>query len=346
MVASRSSSAPVSTMTVLDLARPARRSRSGRRPGRAPRAGPAWRPPTARASSGVGLPSRRSSPTGLPVIDGVAERTHHVVAHLERVAERQPVGAERREQLVGPVGRGQHGAEVQRALDGVLAALVAADALGLVAPPLVAHPAEDVEHLTDVELDAQLVPDRPRRPALMPTSSWSAYTNARSPTRIATPSPKRRDSPAQPAAACCSAKTVWVVGSPRRLAASSITSSWNSAKACISSNAAPAFDHHRVVGIATGADEPPVAKAGRSRLPPESTRRPISANGSARSTSKLHHRASSASSKTRRRSSTREAMLCQRCGRRGGGGHGGRVGTSATACLAELTNRPMSPVCR
>ena len=35
-----------------------------------------------------------------------------------------------------------------------------------------------------------------------PVSSWSASTKARSPTRIATPSPKRRDSPAQSAAPC------------------------------------------------------------------------------------------------------------------------------------------------
>ena len=92
----------------------------------------------------------------------VAERTHHVVAHLERIAQRQAVRAERRQQLVGTLGRGHHRAEVQRTLDGVLAALVAADLLGLVAAALVAHAAHDVEHLTDVELDAQLVPDRPR----------------------------------------------------------------------------------------------------------------------------------------------------------------------------------------
>ena len=52
---------------------------------------PASASATARASSGVGLPSRRSSPTGLPVTARVAERADHVVAHLEGVAERQPV---------------------------------------------------------------------------------------------------------------------------------------------------------------------------------------------------------------------------------------------------------------
>ena len=62
----------------------------------------------------------------------VAERAHHVVAHLERVAERQAVRAERREQFVARARGGEHGAEVQRPLDGVLAGLVPADPLGLV----------------------------------------------------------------------------------------------------------------------------------------------------------------------------------------------------------------------
>ena len=47
----------------------------------------------AAATSGVSLPSRRSSPTGLPVTDCVAEHAEQVVAQLERLAERE---AERR----------------------------------------------------------------------------------------------------------------------------------------------------------------------------------------------------------------------------------------------------------
>ena len=61
----------------------------------------------------------------------------------------------------------------------------------------------------------------------------------------------------------------WVVGCPRRVAASSITSSWNSANACISSNAAPA-------SMSIWSSAPPPAptypqwqNAGRSRLPPD-----------------------------------------------------------------------------
>ena len=49
--------------------------------------------------------------------------------------------------------------------------------------------------------------------------SWSAYTKARSPTRMATPSPKRRDSPAQPCRSVLRfGESAWVVGcaAPRR----------------------------------------------------------------------------------------------------------------------------------
>ncbi len=87
------SSAPESTMACwMSATSPSSRSGAPTRSSTASCAGVAAA--TARASSGVGLPSRRSPPTGLPVTRLVAERAHHVVAHLERVAERQAVGAE------------------------------------------------------------------------------------------------------------------------------------------------------------------------------------------------------------------------------------------------------------
>ena len=91
----------------------------------------------------------------------VAEGADDVVAHLEGVAERQAVAAQPGQQLGPALGRGEHGADVERALDRVLAALVAGDALGLGEAPLALHRAEDVEVLADVELDAQLVPELP-----------------------------------------------------------------------------------------------------------------------------------------------------------------------------------------
>ena len=89
----------------------------------------------------------------------LAERAHHVVAHLEGIAQRQSVGAECREQLVLALGGGEDGAEVQRSFDGVLAGLVPADPFGLVDVSDALHRSEDVEVLADVQLDAQLVPD-------------------------------------------------------------------------------------------------------------------------------------------------------------------------------------------
>ena len=70
--------------------------------------------------------------------------------------------------------------------------------------------------------------------------------------RLAGPAARRRDG---------SANTTCVVGAPRRLAASSITSSWNRAKACISSSAAPASTTTPVVaGSPPAADAAPVAE--------------------------------------------------------------------------------------
>ena len=119
---------------------------------------------TARASSGVGLPSRRSSPTGLPV----TAASPNAPITSSRIWNASPSGSpyalSAGQQLVGRARGGEHGAEVQRALDRVLAALVPADPLGLVPAPLVADAAEDVEELADVELDraARSTPTTPR----------------------------------------------------------------------------------------------------------------------------------------------------------------------------------------
>src|SRR3954469_18741541 len=51
---------------------------------------------------------------------------------------------------------------MQWPFDRVLATFVAADPLRLVEASVALHAADDVEQLADVELGAQLVPDRPR----------------------------------------------------------------------------------------------------------------------------------------------------------------------------------------
>ena len=101
--------------------------------------------------------------------------------------------------------------------------------------------------------------------------SRSAYTKARSPTRMATPSPKRRASPSQPPDSWPSAKVRWVVRTPRRVAEPSITSSWNRAKAWSSSKAAPASTDRGSSGSPPAPTKPQWQKAGRRRLPPDST---------------------------------------------------------------------------
>jgi hypothetical protein len=93
----------------------------------------------------------------------VTEGTHHVIAHLEGVAEWQTVRRQWVENLVEPFRCGERSAEVEWPFDGVLAALVAADPFGHVAASLVADAAEDVEELAHVQLDTQLVPDLPGR---------------------------------------------------------------------------------------------------------------------------------------------------------------------------------------
>ena len=56
---------------------------------------------------------------------------------------------------------GEQCTEVQRALDRVLAALVATDALGLLTASLTHRGADHVEVLTKVQLDTQFIPHRP-----------------------------------------------------------------------------------------------------------------------------------------------------------------------------------------
>ena len=215
---------------------------------------------TARASSGVGLPSTRSPPTGLPVTAVFAERTHHVVAHLEGVAERQPVRAERRQEVA------RHARARPSPRRGAAAArsCTCRSCSGRSARPdrrrrswrTLPRMSRNWPMLSSTRSSFH----RSHASGGAPRISRSAYTKARSPTRIATPSPNRRASPAQPCRSWSAANTVCVVGEPRRLAASSITSSWNSANACISSNAAPASTTASAVGVAARADAAPVAE--------------------------------------------------------------------------------------
>ena len=107
----------------------------------------------------MGLPSRRSWPTGLPVRGRVAEGPEDVVAELERLAQRVAVSRQGAGEVAEPAR--QRRPDVQRPLDRVLARLVAGDAAG--AGPVAVGPggAQQVEVLPHVELEAQVVPDGP-----------------------------------------------------------------------------------------------------------------------------------------------------------------------------------------
>ena len=92
----------------------------------------------------------------------ISENTHHVVAHLKRVPEWQTVRTQSIEHHIGSLRSSDHRAQMKRAFDRVLAALVSTDAFGLVASTILSGGAHEVEELTDVEFEPQLVPDRPR----------------------------------------------------------------------------------------------------------------------------------------------------------------------------------------
>ena len=79
-------------------------------------------------SSIVRLPSRRSSPLGLPVTSRVAEHAEQVVAQLVGDAERQTEGAQRRELSDRSAAEG--GADHERCVHAVLGRLVGDDGLG------------------------------------------------------------------------------------------------------------------------------------------------------------------------------------------------------------------------
>ena len=126
---------------------------------------------------------------------------------------------------------------------------------------LAAGGAEHVEVLADVQLDPQLVPHRPRRPAARRRMQLVGVDEGQvadqdghalaEPAGLARPRRRPRDGRRTRGG---------TVRWPRRMAEPSITSSWISAKACSSSNAAPASIDWRGRRVAAGADEAPVAE--------------------------------------------------------------------------------------
>ena len=106
-------------------------------------AGARWRRRRPGLASRVGLPSRRSSPTGLPVTAGSPKTSSRSSRSWNASPSGRPKADRGPASSVGPGRGGQGGAEVERALDGVLGRLVAADPpgpghrLGVAAAPAV-----------------------------------------------------------------------------------------------------------------------------------------------------------------------------------------------------------------
>ena len=203
----------------------------------------------------------------------VAEDAEQVVAQLERLAQGQAEAAELLE-LAG-VGPGEGGADVDRALDGVLGGLVAQHRHRRVDVGAAARLHGDVEELPGDDLVAALLEEGQPGSDLVGGEAAAAQHVAR-PSRAAgrrAGSRRRRrtarGSPRQPAARCSASNARWVAGRPRRVSEASMKSSWTSALACSTSREA----HARASAASSSTDGriarwPQWQKAARNRLPP------------------------------------------------------------------------------
>ena len=206
----RSASSASSSIVGLHLGQRTRLDEHGldRRDVRRRQLGPARRAPAPRParpwpgrwrwpSSVSACPRAGRRPTGLPVSVGLPEGAEDVVAELEGVAQRQPVGgqrwaAARRPARARPARR--RGAAAARpctcrSCSGRCARAVTR----LRSPRAVPRMSRYWPTLSSMRSSVQIS----QAWSGAPWSSWSAYTKARSPTRMATPSPKRRASPVQ-----------------------------------------------------------------------------------------------------------------------------------------------------
>ena len=195
----------------------------------------------------------------------VAEHPEQVVAQLERLAERQPV---RRSARRAPSGGApaSGGAELQRALDGVLAGLELDHPQRVVggerrrgpapARPGTARPspARASRRTPAARRHAAAGRAATRRTARPPRTA--AGRRAGSPPAAPKRSGVARASPARGAAR---ANAACAAGSPRRVAEASITSSCTSAQACSSSRLAAAVTS----GVVVVARRPPRASPSR-----------------------------------------------------------------------------------
>ena len=232
----------------------ARRPRRARR--RAGRGPARWRC----ASSGVGLPSRRSSPTGLPVTAVVAEHAEHVVAQLERVAERERRSRQRPARSSPDAGRRARrrgAADARPCTCRTCSGRCARPSPGRGRRRAVPSTSRYWPTLSSIRSSFHTAtPPAARRPA-----AGRRSTKARSPTRMATPSPKRRASPRQPLASWRSANARCVVRRAAPAWRSRPSRRRGTARRRAAARTRRRRRRPRVVGrVAAGADEAPVAE--------------------------------------------------------------------------------------
>ena len=230
-----------------------RRSAAG--PGRRRRCGrSAW------ATSTVRLPSRRSSPAGLPVSCRVAEHAEQVVAELEGPTERRPVRGQRVVQLRRAAAEGR--TQLARPLDRVAGRLVLHHPARLRPAPRRDRSQASVvraggpgrrtsrycPQVTSVRIASR---DRGRggqgggRQAGALAASPPTTSPAGRPAGSPRPARSVAGSPSQPAVACRLSNCRCAAGRPRRRSEASITSSCTSALTCSSSRLAAAVEQPR-----------------------------------------------------------------------------------------------------
>ena len=146
--------------------------------------------------STVRFPSRRSSPAGLPVTAGSPKTP----SRSSRSWNASPSGSPYAEKASNAAGRPspERGAEVQRALDGVLRRLVAGHPEGPLDRPTAARLLDDVQVLARHQLDPHGVADRVRaaqRGVVEPTALRSSLPTTRGTGRRAGSRSPRRNRP-------------------------------------------------------------------------------------------------------------------------------------------------------
>ena len=195
---------------------------------------------------------------------GLAERAEDVVAELERLAHRQPDRRERRRRArrSGRRARRRGAAAARRCTSPTCTSRCGGRSSASVRAVAVPTRSSDWPTHSSMRSSSKIV----CAASGAPRSKMSAYTSAKSPTRIAMPSPNRRAGPRHDSSSCRRANWRCTASRPRRISEPSMMSSCTSANVCTSSSAAAASTTALVVERAARADERARAERGAQSL--------------------------------------------------------------------------------